>query len=270
MASILPTGTFLGLDRHGFFINPCSDERIREPWRSIVHEARDAYLQHLGSSLRSVYVRGSVARGTAAEYVSDVDMLAVVNGEPTPSNLEWVDSCAEAIENKYPFAVGIEFAVYGYADVVGPLAYPGLRFLLKVLSVCIHGEDLTASIPPCAPSQVPLMHAPQLEENIKEVRLVLASRIDERAVTDLCRWVMKSIVRAGFELVMKDENSYARDLYPCYQAFSRHYPAEEDFMRRALELAVSPSPDPHALLSMLDECRRRLLPEIEARLDSDG
>jgi hypothetical protein len=40
---------------------------------------------------------------------------------------------------------------------------------------------------------------------------------------------------------MERERAYTRDLYYCWQGFSRHYPGRSPDMRRALELAVDPS-----------------------------
>jgi hypothetical protein len=62
---------------------------------------------------------------------------------------------------------------------------------------------------------------------------------------------MKRLIRTGFELVMEQEQTYTRDLYPCYAAFSRHFPAQEPQMQHALERAIAPSDSKGALAQFL-------------------
>jgi hypothetical protein len=47
--------------------------------------------------------------------------------------------------------------------------------------------------------------------------------------------------------------SYTRDLYPCYRAFARQYSKEEREMRRAVEYALDPSPDPEEVRTFLSD-----------------
>jgi hypothetical protein len=54
---------------------------------------------------------------------------------------------------------------------------------------------------------------------------------------------MKRIIRSGGELIMERERVYVRDLYPCYQLFSKHYPDQEEAMKKVLWLCLNPTSD---------------------------
>ena len=65
---------------------------------------------------------------------------------------------------------------------------------------------------------------------------------------------MKRFVRTGFELMMEQEQTEPRDLYPRYIVFSRHFPAQERQMRHALEQAIESSENKEELAQVLDVC----------------
>ncbi|MEM7038419.1 MAG: hypothetical protein AAF570_15650, partial [Bacteroidota bacterium] len=72
---------------------------------------------------------------------------------------------------------------------------------------------------------------------------------------------MKTLLRAGFELVLLDEGRYTTDLYPCYTAFARHLPAHAADMRRALEIFLRPDAPDTQVSALLD----RLIPWMVAQ-----
>jgi hypothetical protein len=75
---------------------------------------------------------------------------------------------------------------------------------------------------------------------------------DAATVKAWCQWIMKRLVRTGFELLMEQEQTYTRDLYPCYVAFSRHFPAQERQMQHVLARAIEPSDNKEELAEFLD------------------
>jgi hypothetical protein len=80
--------------------------------------------------------------------------------------------------------------------------------------------------------------------------------------SDACAWITKRILRSGFELVMEREGVYTRDLYLCYESFSRHYGRREREMYEVLELAVNPTDDGARLRALLERCLEWLPLEI--------
>lgn len=57
---------------------------------------------------------------------------------------------------------------------------------------------------------------------------------------------------AGGALVIVQEQSYTRDLFPAYELFSKHYPKKEKEMRTALWYAINPLSISEEILKFLD------------------
>jgi hypothetical protein len=62
---------------------------------------------------------------------------------------------------------------------------------------------------------------------------------------------MKRFLRVGFELCAEKERAYTRDLYPCYQVFSKYYPEQERNMYQALDWALNPIDDKQRLTEFI-------------------
>ena len=107
---IVPMGTVLKVDLEGFLVGQSSIENLQSPWKEAVEDIRDAYVTRWGELLHSVYVRGSVSRGTPIEGVSDIDTVAFVNDDP--DDIEgvdkWVSSVEKELRERYPFCTKVE------------------------------------------------------------------------------------------------------------------------------------------------------------------
>lgn len=70
-------GQYLATDSNGFVVPDVAWSNIREPWKSVV----DFVVSELSglTSIKSVYIRGSVPRGLAIPDVSDIDFLYITD-----------------------------------------------------------------------------------------------------------------------------------------------------------------------------------------------
>ncbi len=254
MNKIQKSGIFLDTDQEGYLIPDTSADKILSPWREAVDYARQIEVARLGTGLHSLYLRGSVARGTAIPGRSDVDLFAVLfddcpGADPPPP---WPPRALEYFRRAFPFVTSLETSQISLADVHGPFHY--YRFVMKVSAVCIHGEDLLPQIQPYK-ADAPIAQEwfrifPHLVDLFVQD---LGKADDEEARRRLCHDMMKGFLRAGMLLVMRRELRYTRDLYPSYQCFSKYYPGQEPAMRRCLELAVNPASDREVLLPLVTE-----------------
>jgi hypothetical protein len=264
MVEIQPLGGFLAVDDAGFIVNETSLEYIVAPWSYAVSAVIEAYRKHCGPYLHSVYVRGSVARGSAIIGISDVDTFAVVARDPRDIDLEWREAFLAGAAQRFPFATTIELNVYPIDRVLNSGRFARLRFALKTQSVCVYGGDLSVGLPNVRANRDAVFYAHTLTRDIERTRRELAEGGDTRAAGT---WGLKCLIRAGFELVLEAEGRYARDLYPCYAAFCRHYPSEGVAMRRALDLVLNPTDDPHEYLVILEQLGAWLVQEAKGKLE---
>jgi hypothetical protein len=209
-------------------------------------------LDHLAEKVHSLYLRGSVAKGTAIAGVSDIDTFAVIFEEREAIDRTWIGAFQQRMADQYPFQTEIEFGFVSHHAVCAANGARGSRFLIKTQCVCLWGEDLAPFIPRYKPGRALVGHALEIKEDIRQVMERLPTMEDIATVKGWCQWIMKRLVRTGFELIMEQERAYTRDLYPCYVTFCRHFPAQAQQMKHALEWAIAPSDNKEALAQFLD------------------
>ncbi len=152
VVEIKPMGHFLDLDAEGYLINEASSEKIVEPWKGAVEDVRKAYIENLGPALHSIYLRGSSARGTALQGISDVDTFAVCQGPPDKIPTAWAPDYYHHFMEKFPFANGLDMQFIHLDQLFRGVSHFSYRFIIKVLATCIHGPDLAERIPKFKPS----------------------------------------------------------------------------------------------------------------------
>jgi len=238
---ILRIGEATPVSEQGTLVNPCRADLVFAPWREAVDMLVRLCRTAWGESLHSLYLRGSVPRGTAVEHRSDIDTVCVLTAPPSSPVATQAAHIARTIRLHYPFCVAVDLRVIAYQALMDPYRSANLRFLLKTQGLCIEGEDLTARWAPPTLSEA-RMTLRALPAALAATRTSLAQQPGppEAAGIGLCRWVTKKIVRAGFERVAERERTYTRDLYPCWEAFARHTPQMAQPMYEVLALAVNP------------------------------
>lgn len=257
---ILQIGKVLHTDSEGYLVSESSLENVTEPWDKPVAEIVDKFRSELGDNFHSLYIRGSLVRGTAVEGVSDIDGLVLLHGDPKVVDWSWRRQFATELRGKYPFVMGVDF---GQASVDSVLSGQNRvrAFLIKTLSACAAGEDISDRLPKVKPGRDALIARWKFEEKIRP------DYFTEPDITlkQKTKWLGKQMLRAGMELVMEDEQAYARDLYPCYELFSKHYPEKEPAMRRVLTQALFSAEDEADFEQMRDDIGPWLADQLDAK-----
>jgi hypothetical protein len=252
---IRPIGRFWRLDAEGFIQNDAAPEKILPPYSALVAEVRDAYLEHLGRRVHSIYVRGTVARGVAAEGVSDLDSFALVNRDPEEDlDLSWTREMAERLRARHPYVSGVELGCVDSGEIGSTQRFSELDLLMVTQTACVWGEDVIPYLPRYKPGiLVANSDISQIKPDIEEAIVALNTDPGAQSTRYWCRRLTKNIIRAGFSLTSLRERSYTRDLYPCYRTFANQYPKQESGMRRAVEYALDPSPDAEEVKAFLSD-----------------
>ncbi|MFD2452951.1 hypothetical protein [Ideonella paludis] len=128
--------------------------------------------------------------------------------------------------------------------------------MIKTQSLCLWGEDLAPSLPGYRPGPALAAHAHQLQADLQAFQAECPEGDTAEMAQDIrewCQWIMKRVVRSGFELTMARERTYTRDLYPCYTAFACHYPERAPQMRQALQWAIAPADTKQPLEQFLED-----------------
>ena len=258
---IKPIGSFIQTDTDGFIVNTASQEKIQDAWKPAVEKVRDAYKKHFGNHLHSVYIRGSVAKGEAIEDVSDIDSFAVVTLPYGVIDTSWSREFTKELTEQFPFIVDVEIGAIPLEELN---THKGDRIMIKTQSICVYGSNLADTLPQLKPGIETAQHIKGIEGEINKTREWLQEERTDEEIERRCTWIMKRIIRSGFELVMERSQKYTRDLYPCYEGFSDYYPEKKEEMYKALELAINPTADKRVILNVLDNFGDWLTREIKA------
>lgn len=237
-------GSTQAVDASGCIINSSAAHLINGPWQAAVEALVAGCQDTFGASLHSMYLRGSVPRGLAIDGLSDLDALAVVSG-PRVTVDTWTEPLAQRVRAVHHGCRHVDLRLWGLQPLMSlPAGHP-TRFLLKTQGLCVWGADPARAWPAAHLSEARIVLS-GLPPALAQMRQALARRLvdDPTRLKQRCRWLAKKIVRAGFELVAEHEQAYTRDLFPCWEAFARHHPAQAGAMQDTLLMAVDPCADP--------------------------
>lgn len=253
---IEPTGSYFKVDSDGYLVNPASKDKLQEKWKPLVDDIVEAYKENYKEYLESVYIRGSVAKGEAVEYISDIDTFAYVNLSKDKIDNDWKKNFREEMKMKYPFTDGIELMVISSEG-------ENINLILNQ-SVLIHGER--QPVEKIRLGKELILHATSIQSRLEGTLRRLDENRDEEFIQGECQWAMKGIVRMGLELVLERSGKYSRDLYPCYKIFSQYYPEKEAEIREVLHLALNPTNNKEVIKEVINGFGNWLQEEIKNEL----
>lgn len=224
-------GRYLGLDANGCVEPDVSADLIEPRWLPLVAFVRDTLMAR--KSVRSVYLRGSIARGLAIENVSDADFIYL-----SETNFDLLDAELErAVEAKFAFVKGLELSRLDGVSLGRLRARqqrPYFHMLLKTQCLCLAGEDIVAGISPFKLGADMVSHVFSLEHEFLRLPRLLDEGRKTGAERAMHQWFSRRIVRSGFEVTMDRNDRFTRDLYLCWEQFARFYPARSEQMSRVL------------------------------------
>jgi predicted nucleotidyltransferase len=268
MLDIQNIGKITPVDPEGFIPNIAGLENISGQWKEAVDAVIEVYKNNLGEDLHSVYIRGSIVRGTAVAGVSDLDTIAIVKSETDTKNLSWQKDAAAELARHFKFIIKFELQIIPLEQLISATEYFMDRFVIKVQSICVYGEDVAQKIDNFyLDKQLAQALYTGFPKTLEKVLLELKNSVAEN-ITMRCTWIMKRILRAGCALVIDREQVFTRDLYPSYELFAKYYPDKRKEMYQALEWALNPINDKEKLLNFLEEFGTWLVSEIGRQLKS--
>ena len=144
--AIAPIGIILRTDKNGFLVSQSASGYIKDLWKQAVNDITEAYKDILGAQLHSIYIRGSLSRGTALEGASDIDAFGVIKEVLTDYQTAQLRQSKNVLEEKYPFCLKIEME----AKLLQPIISGHnriARIILKISSACVYGYDLASDLP---------------------------------------------------------------------------------------------------------------------------
>lgn len=230
-------GSCIYADDDGYFRDDIKIENLQAKWFDVVLNYKDIIIDQYQDHILSIYLRGSIANGTAIDNISDLDIF-IISQEPLGITIEdKIRNIGLNLNKEFSFITRFDIGFYTKDSILRIKE----RVLIKLRSICIWGENLNSQIPNLRPGTDVAVTLLGLENELNGT----IDEIDDGVYTEsntgvTCKWLMKRILRAGLELVSIHEKCYTRDLYKCWEIFSKYYPGYSDKMFEALDLAINP------------------------------
>lgn len=236
MVDVVQCGQLLTVDGEGFLVSRADATLITSPWREAVAELADRYDAVEGAV--GVWVRGSVATGSAVPGIADLDYLVLLDREVDEGLLDALDG---ELGRRHPGIGKVDRLEVAWPGAVCELR-PWTAFILACQSARISGPDFRAELPRFRPGLDTRLNSRGFDAWLSD-RLGRLEAGTGPVRGEACTWTMKWLLRVAFEVVMERDQSYTRDLYPCWERFARYYPQRSAQVREVLERALNPISD---------------------------
>jgi len=261
---IQPIGELLIPNKDGYFdraIDP--SQPIQAIWQKPLKLCVKEIQARLPNLIHSIYLRGSVARGSAVKGISDIDIVIVTKNTIVDFDKSWERPFIKVVRQRYHFVDDIEFGIVSYQSLFNFSRPIGVRILLKLQGRCIKGEDLIPRLPEVYPNKSSFIHIPYFHAFQKRIKFTLQTK--EVYLPVFVPWVAKRYIRTGFELCIEKENFFTRDLYKCYEVFGKYYPEKKHPMYNLLGQALEPTLSQDQLLSLVNTFGEWLQSEVHKK-----
>lgn len=174
----------------------------------------DAYIDQIRAEfedkIHSVYMCGSIPKGTAIPFKSDAD-FTIVCKNAGDIDYEKLDAIKNRLLEKYPFLTKIDTIVCPVDDVVSRPNEWG--FWIKVICICVYGEDIGEKVPPIVISPAFILELnTDTPEEVERIRHSLSNADDRSLKTRYVKGYSKRLLRALYSLILEDTGVWQDDM----------------------------------------------------------
>ncbi len=210
-----------GLDSDGYIINPCSG--IQQSYKPLVEEVCLLLKSQLHDRLHSIYLYGSVSRGTAIEGKSDLDIVVLFQTKPSKKETKHLKSLENKINTSSVTLVGFDIGNIEEVKRNGQELF--WQFFLKHCCYCLYGNDLSQTFSKIKPTRELTR---SLNSGLITKLNTLFVEITPQNYKENAKSIAKQLIRSAYFLIMEKDNSFYNDIYECSKAFLRYYPEKDD------------------------------------------
>ncbi len=256
-------GNTVVTDEDGFLIKTVSEKTLQRELLPLIKKVILVAQKLFGNNLHSVYIRGSVAKGSFIAGISDLDVVVVTLNDCGDEIEKQYIREIKQLEQNYPKVQGIEKVIKTTEQFI-----ESRNPVFKYQTVCVYGEDLAIKMKPLRIGKETVVHLPGVIQSIDESIPKIESENEESWVKHWSIWMCKQLIRSAHELVSEDLGRFARDIFPCYEGAAKMYPEQEPLFRRTAEIAVFGTTDKLELLKIIADMRIFLKPAIDEYFSS--
>lgn len=174
----------------------------------------DKYINHIltefKGKIHSIYMCGSIPKGTAKPFKSDAD-FTIVCVNPKDIDYERLSNIKDRLLEEYPIVTKIDTIICSIDDVLSKPNEWG--FWVKIICVCMYGHDIGEKVPPIIISPEFILGLnTETKEEVDRVRRSLSTASDHTMKTRYIKGYSKRLIRALYSLVLTDTGVWQDDI----------------------------------------------------------
>lgn len=241
--------------------NRCAAERVGAPYRPLIRRAITVFAGLWSDRLVAVHLLGSVARGEGVPGQSDIDFVALIEGDPSAADLEALEGQARRLADAHAIVSRVDLEALPAANL------PAFRrFVLASDSVCVHGEDRhTTPVQSIDRATLADLVTPDATALIADYRLGIAAieAGDEDAARFWSRIVGKDLLKCLRSVVLLRGGDYEQSIAGIYRQVGAFVPEASRLADLLIGLYREPTADLGTLRRALDVAEAELPAGIE-------
>lgn len=215
-----------GLDAEGYIRREGDPGLVQPELAALVAAFRDGAMATFGErGLDSLYLYGSIPRGTARPGSSDLDGQVLLDRDPTGEDRDLVRRLESELDAAHPEVSGVGILLDSRAALLDPAARYDGGFHLRVLCTPVWGQDAGAEVEPHRPD---LALARKVQGDwpraIDRYREEVAEPVGP-ATPALCRSLGRRLARIAFTWVMPRWGGWTSDPRTLQEVVAAHEPA---------------------------------------------
>jgi uncharacterized protein len=255
-----------GLDADGYIAREGSLSRVQPEFAPVVDHARTSITVAFQTDCtHSVYLYGSIPRGTAIPRTSDLDVLIALHHDPTDLDRADADALATEIDRAFPQINGAGIGLASTTKLLSDLERYDLGWFVACLCTPLLGDDLARQLPRYRPTTLLARETNgDLDQAIRTWRRHPATELTTIQRRRLIRVAARKVVRTGLTLVMPEWGGWTSDLDRSAEVFGHYYPHRAVDMRWAATIARTPTTNPAVLDRLIDDLASWLAAEYTA------
>ncbi|WP_427050916.1 nucleotidyltransferase domain-containing protein [Paenibacillus sp. TC-CSREp1] len=183
---------------------------IQSEYKDLVDKYVEHILNEFKDKIHSIYMCGSIPKGTATPFKSDAD-FTIVCANPEDIDYEKLSNIKDKLLEEYPFVTKMDTIICSIDDV---LSRPNdWGFWVKIICVCIYGEDIGEKVPPIIISPEFILDLnTDTKEEVDRVRRSLSNASDDAMKTRYTKGYSKRLLRALYSLIIEDTGVWEDDM----------------------------------------------------------
>ncbi|WIV17241.1 nucleotidyltransferase [Paenibacillus polygoni] len=183
---------------------------IQSEYKDFVDKYIDNILTEFKGKIHSIYMCGSIPKGTAKPFKSDAD-FTIVCVNPKDIDYERLSNINDIFLKKYPVLAKIDTTICSIDDVLSKPNEWG--FWVKIICVCMYGHDIGEKVPPIVISSEFILDLNrETKEEVNRIHRALSNATDNMLKTRYIKGYSKRLIRALYSLVLEDTGVWQDDI----------------------------------------------------------